>query len=167
MRSKSILIALCSLAISIGAQTRAQGLAARHSVGPSRVVFVCEHGSVKSLVAMEYFNRRAKARGLAFRAVARGTEPELTVPRAVRDGLRGDGIDVSAFEPRKFEVSDVYRASLIVSFDQDVAKIVGARARYLKWDDLPGILSDYTRGKDAIVRHVDDLLEELAHSGSP
>jgi arsenate reductase len=167
MRSMSILIALCSLAISIGAQTRAQGRAARNSVGPPYVVFVCEHGSVKSLVAMEYFNRRAKARGLTYRAVARGTEPELMVPRAVREGLRGDGFDVSAFEARKFEVSDMDRASLIVSFDQDVAKIVGARARYLKWDDLPGILSNFTRGKDAIVQHVDALLEELARSGSP
>jgi arsenate reductase (thioredoxin) len=167
MRSMSILIALSSLAISTGAQTGAQGLAAGNSAGPPRIVFVCEHGSVKSLVAMEYFNRRAKARGLAYRAVARGTEPELMVPRAVRDGLRSDGFDVSAFEPRKFEDSDIDRASLIVSFDQDLASFVGARAQYLKWDDLPGILSDYTRGKDAIVRHVDALLEELARSGSP
>ncbi|MEA3142115.1 MAG: hypothetical protein QOK23_4284 [Gammaproteobacteria bacterium] len=41
MRSTSIPIALCSLAISIGAQTGAQDLAE-----PARVVFVCEHGSV-------------------------------------------------------------------------------------------------------------------------
>jgi arsenate reductase len=167
MRLMSILIVLCSLAMSISAETGAQGPAVRNSAGPPRVVFVCEHGSVKSLVAMEYFNRRAEARGLAYRAIARGTAPELMVPRAVRDGLRSDGFDVSAFEPRKFEDSDVDHASLIVSFDQDVASVVGARARYLKWDDLPGILSDFTRGKDAIVRHVDALLEELARSRSP
>jgi hypothetical protein len=93
--------------------------------------------------------------------------PEPTVPKAVRDGLRSDGFDVSAFEPRKFEASDVDHTALIVSFDQDVARIVGAQTRYLKWDDLPGVLSDYTRGKDDIVRHVDALIDELARGKSP
>jgi protein-tyrosine-phosphatase len=116
---------------------------------------------------MEYFNRRAKARGVAYRAVARGTAPEPAVPNAVRDGLRSDGFDVSAFEPRKFEASDMDRASLIVSFDQDIASIVGTQTRYLKWDDLPGVLTDYTRGKDGIVRHVEALIDELAGGTSP
>ncbi|SRR5258708_21944166 len=88
MRLLSILIALCSLAGSLGTQARAQD-----SAQPGRVVFVCEHGSVKSLVATEYFNRRAKAQGVPYRAVARGTAPERTVPKAVRDGLRSDGFD--------------------------------------------------------------------------
>src|SRR5258708_28646767 len=56
----------------------------------------------------------------AYRAVSRGTVPEPTVPKAVRDGLHGDGFDVSAFR------------------------------------------SDYTRGKDEIVRHVDALIDDLA-----
>lgn len=162
MRSMPILIALTSLAVSLGTQSRAQD-----SAQPARVVFVCEHGSVKSLVAMEYFNRRAQARGVAYRAVARGTVPERTVPHAVREGLRSDGFDVAAFEPRKFEASDVDHTSLIVSFDQDVASIVGARARYLKWDDLPGVLTDYARGKDEIVLHVEALIDELARGTSP
>jgi protein-tyrosine-phosphatase len=167
MRSISVLIALCTLALSLGIQTRAQDLVASDFVEPRHVVFVCEHGSVKSLVAMEYFNRKAKAQGLTYRAIARGTAPEPTVPSAVREGLRSDGFDVSAFEPRKFEASDVDGASLIVSFDQDVASVVGIRARYLKWDDLPGVLTNYTRGKDEIVRHVDVLIDELAHGTSP
>ena len=156
MRLLSILIALCSLAGSVGTLARAQD-----SAQPARVVFVCEHGSVKSLVAMEYFNRRAKARGVPNRAVARGTTPEPSVPKAVRDGLRGDGFDVSAFEPRKFEASDVAHAALIVSFDEDIANIVGAQARYLKWDDLPGVLTNYRRGKDEIVRHVDQFVSQI------
>ena len=102
-----ILIAFCSLAVSMGAQTRAQELEVRDSVAPRLVVFVCEHGSVKSLVAMEYFNRGAKARALAYRAVARGTAPE------------------------------------------------------------PKVLTNYTRGKEAIVRHVDALLDELARGAPP
>jgi arsenate reductase (thioredoxin) len=162
MRSTSLLIALGSLGLALGTQVSAQELPA-----PARIVFVCEHGSVKSLVAMQYFNRNAEARGIAYRAVARGTAPEPTVPKAVRDGLRTDGFDISAFEPRNLEASDVAHAVLVVSFDQDVSRIVGPQSRYLKWDDLPAILTDYTHGKDEIVRHVDALVDELARGNSP
>jgi arsenate reductase (thioredoxin) len=167
MRSMSMLILLCSLAMSYGARTSAEGLAASSLLKPARVVFVCEHGSVKSLIATEYFNRSARERGLAYRAVARGTAPEATVPGPVREGLRRDGFAVSGFVPRLFKASDVDGASLVVSFDQDIAKIVGGRARHLKWDDLPAVSTGYALGRYEIVRHVDALIDELARSTLP
>jgi arsenate reductase (thioredoxin) len=148
-----------------GAHAPAQGLAARSAREPARVVFVCEHGSVKSLIATVYFNRSAQERGLLYRAVARGTAPKPVVPGPVQEGLRADGFDVSKFEPQLFKASDVDEASLVVSFDQDIGKVVGGRARHLRWDNLPG--ADYARVRDAIVRHVDALVDELARSASP
>jgi hypothetical protein len=133
---------------------------------PGRVVFVCEHGSVKSLIAMVYFNRSAQERGLPFRAVARGTAPEPTVPGPVREGLHAAGFDVSEFAPQLFKASDLEGASLVVSFDQDIAKTVGGRARHLRWDNLPGVLANYARGRDEIVRHVDALLDELTRNAT-
>jgi len=126
-----------------------------------RVVFVCEHGSVKSLIAATYFNKSAKARGLAFAAVARGTAPEPTVPRLVQDRLNADGTSVSGFVPQLFRSADLDGASLVVSFDQDIAPLVGNRVPLLHWDNLPGVLADYPRGRDAIVKKVDALLESL------
>jgi arsenate reductase (thioredoxin) len=164
MHSMTRRILLSSLALSCGAQVLAQGIAANSRREPAHVVFVCEHGSVKSLIAMEYFNRSAQERGLAYRAVARGTAPAPIVPRSVREGLRTAGFDVSQFVPRLFEASDVKDASLVVSFDQDIAKIVGGKARRLAWDNLPGVLTDFARGRDEIVRHVDELIDELARS---
>jgi arsenate reductase len=167
MRPISIRILLCSFALLCGAHVLAQGIAVNSAREPTHVVFVCEHGSVKSLIAMEYFNRSVQERGLAYRAVARGTAPEPIVPRSVRDGLRAAGFDVSHFVPRLFDASDVEEASLVVSFDQEIAKIVGGKARHLAWDNLPGVLTDYARGRDEIVRHVDDLIDELARSTAP
>jgi len=167
MRLISMRILLCSLALLFGAQALAQGIAANSLREPVQVVFVCEHGSVKSLVAMEYFNRSAQKRGLAYRAIARGTAPEPTVPSSVREGLRTAGFDVSHFVPRLFEASDVADALLVVSFDQDIAKIVGGKARHVAWDNLPGVLADYARGRDEIVRHIDELVDELARSAAP
>jgi hypothetical protein len=54
-----------------------------------------------------------------------------------------------------------------VSFDQDIARIVADRARIFQWDKLPGILADYSCGRDAIVKRVEDLLYELEHRGAP
>jgi len=167
MRPISIRILLCSFALLCGAHVLAQGIAVNSAREPTHVVFVCEHGSVKSLVAMEYFNRSAQKRGLAYRAIARGTAPESTVPSSVREGLRTAGFDVSHFVPRLFEASDVADALLVVSFDQDIAKIVGGKARHVAWDNLPGVLADYARGRDEIVRHIDELVDELARSAAP
>jgi hypothetical protein len=162
MRAISTWIVLFSLLVSFGTQSLAAG-SSRERVG---VVFVCEHGSVKSLIAMVYFNRGAHERGLPLQAIARGTAPEPTVPGPVRDGLRVSGFDVSEFVPQLFKVSDMDDASLVVSFDQDIAKIVGGRARHLRWDNLPGVLANYARGRDEIVRHVDALLDELTRNAA-
>jgi hypothetical protein len=165
MRSLSISFVVVSLHIVFATPATAQSVTATRP--PTGVVFVCEHGSVKSLVAMEHFNRKARALGLPYRAVARGTAPEPTVPAAVREGLHTDGFDVSSFVPQLLRTRDVENVALVVSFDDDVTRTVAGRTRYLKWDDLPGVLGDYPHGREAIVRQVDTLIEMLAHGASP
>jgi arsenate reductase (thioredoxin) len=167
MYSMAMRMVLCSLVLSFGAQVLAQSPTEVSAREPARVVFVCEHGSVKSLIAMVYFNRSAQQRGLPYRAIARGTAPEPTVPGTVREGLRTAGFDASEFVPQLLKASDVDNAALVVSFDQDIAKLVAGRARHLRWDNLPGVLADYARGRDEIVRHVDSLLDELARDTTP
>jgi len=166
MRSIGISLVLVSIAFARTTQASAPSVAATPPHQPTGVVFVCEHGSVKSLVAMEHFNRKAEERGLPYRAVARGTAPAPTVPTSVRDGLQADGFDVSGFVPRLLRASDVDDVALVVSFDEDITNTVGGRARYLKWDGLPGVLEDYPRGREAIVRQVDTLIDSLARVDS-
>jgi arsenate reductase (thioredoxin) len=167
MRSIRMALVLLSLAVAFGRLATAQSVAATRAPAPTQVVFVCEHGSVKSLVAMEYFNRRSKERGLPYRAVARGTAPEPAVPAAVREGLHADGFDVSVFVPRLLSAADADGVALVVSFDEDITETVGGRTRYLRWDGLPGVLANYPRGRDAIVSQIDALIEALALNGSP
>jgi len=167
MRSTSISLVLFSLAVAFGAHVTAQSVTATPPPHPTEVLFVCEHGSVKSLVAMQHFNRKAQERGLPYRAVARGTAPQPTVPASVREGLHRDGFDVGSFVPRLLRATDVDSVALVVSFDDDITKTVGGRTRYLKWDDLPGVVRDYSRGREAIVRRIDALLEALAGGASP
>ena len=167
MRSTSISLVLFSVTTMFATPATAQSVTATRPRPPTGIVFVCEHGSVKSLVAMEHFNREARQRGLPYRAVARGTAPGPAVPAPVREGLRADGFDVSSFVPQPLRATDVDNAALVVSFDDDIANTLGGRTRYLKWDDLPGVLGDYSRGRDAIVRQVDTLIGALARGASP
>ena len=155
-------VLLLTLALTVHGAAFAQPPATDVAHEPGRVIFVCEHGSVKSLIASLYFNQRAQKRGLPFKAVARGTAAESTVPTPVREGLRAAGFDVSGYVPQPLRASDVDGASLVVSFDQDIAKLVDRRSPQLQWDNLPGVLADYVRGRDAILQRIDALIEQLA-----
>ncbi len=109
---------LLAIGLSAGAPSFAQAPAVAPNNDPHQVVFVCEHGSAKSLIASLYFNQRAQQRGLPYTAVSRGTSPGAAVPATVQQGLKGAGFDVVRYVPQPFKASDVDRASLVVSFDQ-------------------------------------------------
>jgi arsenate reductase (thioredoxin) len=46
------------------------------------VVFVCEHGAAKSVIATAYFNKLAAERGLRTRAIYRGVNPDSALSAA-------------------------------------------------------------------------------------
>lgn len=51
------------------------------SGGKPTVVFVCEHGSAKSVIAAAEFKRMAKEKGLDLNILARGTNPDATMSK--------------------------------------------------------------------------------------
>jgi protein-tyrosine-phosphatase len=127
------------------------------------VVFVCEHGSVKSLVAQEWFNRRARERGLAVRAVSRGVTPDAAVPPAIVEALRGDGFDVSAFHPRALAEADVAGAARVVLIGVDGEPPLPAAGGMVdRWDGIPPASQDYSASRDAMKARIEKLLDALA-----
>ena len=94
LRTAAAILSVASAGGCASAQER------RITAQDKQVLFVCEHGNVKSLMAMSYFNRLAEERGLPYRAVSRGTAPDsTTVPPKIVEGLKKDGFDVSGFHP--------------------------------------------------------------------
>ena len=130
----------------------------------SHVVFVCEHGTVKSVVALEHFNRLAQARGLNVRAVSRGTHPDAAIPTPVRRGLEADGFDVAAFQPHSLSNNDLESALLVVVLDADVSAFDAGRVPIVRWDGLPSVSTSYPAGRNAIVTRVERLVDSLAHT---
>ena len=104
------------------------------------VVFVCEYGSKKSVLAAAYFNQLAAEHGVRTRAVARGLNPDPTVPAAIRDTLARDGIELDDSPPARMTDSELASAERVVSF----AESVDAAAEKLDdWSEVPPLSEDF------------------------
>jgi len=132
----------------------------------SQVLFVCEHGNVKSLMAASYFNQMAQERRLFFRAVSRGTAPDsTTVPPSIIQGLRRDGFDVSSFHPSAVKVSDVSASQRVITIGTALpmdAQVASAQPKIEQWNDVPPASVDYGATRDSLKRHIEKLIEQLA-----
>src|SRR5437773_10593216 len=87
-----------------------------HSVQTSAspaIVFVCEHGAAKSVVATAYFNKLAAERGLPVRATFRGTAPQDNLSVRIIEGLKADGLPVPSGKPTAISDRDFTDASHI------------------------------------------------------
>src|SRR3981189_1781731 len=84
----------------------AQTASSQPEVNASTVVFVCEHGAAKSVIAAAHFNRLASQRNLPYRAVARATNPDDAVALAVQSGLASEGLDVTGWKPKAVSEDD-------------------------------------------------------------
>jgi len=45
---------------------------------------------------------------------------------------------------------------------RSTTKTVAGKVQEVRWDNLPVMLTNYSRGRDEIVKHVDGLIEQLA-----
>lgn len=128
------------------------------------VLFVCEHGVAKSVVAAAQFNQLALERGLPFRAISRGTAPEPSVPLPIIEGLRTEGLTVPAgFSPSLVTTRDVRTSVRVVTFDVSLP-IDADTARVSRWDSLPAFSDGYRQASEAIRGRVRGLLQALESS---
>jgi protein-tyrosine-phosphatase len=132
---------------------------------PKTIVFVCLHGSVKSQMAAAHFNQIARERGLPFVAVSRGIAVDGSIPTRIRDGLALEGLAPLNDVPRDLTAEEANAASKVFAFDEVPAERKGS-AEVTYWSDVPPATKDYTAARDAIVRHLDELLPSLT-SKSP
>jgi arsenate reductase (thioredoxin) len=153
---RSLLIALVVLT---GCEARAAEPA------PTRqVLFVCEHGNVKSLMAATYFNELARSRGLPFRAVSRGLAPDSdSVPEFVKAPLAAQGYDVSTFRPQRLTDDDITASARVIAISTALpAEAASTAAQSEQWNDVPAASTDFARSRDSIRAHVAELLDRLA-----
>ena len=151
--SAAILAIVCSIALAADNPVR-------------RVVFVCEHGNVKSLMAASYFNQLASQRSLPFRAVSRGAAPDSnTVPQPIVAGLQADGVDVSGFHPSKISATDLVDAARVIAIGTQIPMNAKAGEQLVeRWDDVPPASTSYDAARSSLKAHVAELLDRLSEA---
>ena len=128
---------------------------------PRTVAFVCLHGSAKSVIAAEYLEREARARGIDARASAAGQEPDPDYPPHVLAGMSARGFKLLGRAPRGANAEDLAQADRIVSFGCDLSTLAPGR-EIERWDDCPAVSDGFDGAWDVITRKVDALLAEEA-----
>jgi len=123
------------------------------------VLFVCEHGSAKSVVAVAHFNRLAAERGLKIRAVSRGTVPDQEMAPPAVAGLRGDGLAPAEAKPALLDQSDLDAAVRVVTFCELPPELKSA-VPVERWE-VPPVSVDYAASRTALVERIEKLLREL------
>lgn len=126
-----------------------------------RVVFVCEHGAAKSLIASAYFNKLAQERGLPYRSTFRGTAPQEGLSTRVVEGLRADGLAIPDAKPTALQAGDISTATHIFAIGCVLPTAAIQSGKASDWSDVPDD-QGYPAMRDAIVRHVRALLDSLA-----
>ncbi|HEX6100804.1 MAG TPA: hypothetical protein VF432_31090 [Thermoanaerobaculia bacterium] len=126
------------------------------------ILFLCQHGGAKSVVAASYFNRLAAERGLPFVATAAAAEdPYDAVPAPVAGHLQREGFDVRTFEPHRVAPGEIATAARVVTIGCDLPGAEDAALRRERWDDVPPASEDLEGSAAAIRRHVEALAEDL------
>ena len=130
------------------------------SVKPKEVLFVCEHGSAKSVLAAAEFNRLARQRGLAIVAVSRGRVPDPKVAPAVAQSLERDGMAVKG-DPSAVAQDDIDRADAVVTLGCKLPAASGGRFDLREWNDVPPVDAGVEAARADIRLRVTALLDEL------
>jgi arsenate reductase (thioredoxin) len=124
------------------------------------VVFVCQHGAAKSVLAAALLERLAANHSVPLRALARGTEPEPQVAPAVAAGLLAEGIDVAAWRPRLVTRDDLAKAWRVVSFGPDLSHLGPAGTLVQVWGDVPAVADGFQAAQAAIASRLSTLLQD-------
>jgi protein-tyrosine-phosphatase len=134
--------------------------ATRASAPEPTVVFVCEHGAAKSVIATAYFNKIAAERGLRARAIYRGTNPQADLSVRTVQGLQEDGLPVPSEKPSAITSADVEAATVIFAIGCPLPLNASASGKSANWDDVPDD-QGYGAQRDAIKKHVEGLVEDM------
>lgn len=129
------------------------------ATNPPEVLFVCEHGAAKSVIAAAYFNKFAAERGLPQRAIARGVNLDPVYSPAVVQGLKNDGITIPNGRPELVTDKDL-AAAHVVTLGCKLPRAPSDKSDLRNWDEV-NMAEGYTAARDAIVKRVQQLIQEL------
>ena len=133
-------------------------------MAPPKIVFVCEHGAAKSVIAAKELEKLARERGISIQAVSRGTTPDPDIPLHVRTGLKADGIEIGTMKPVQVKPEDLRDAARVISFGPDISPVAGQMVRVEDWSATPDVSGNFPAARDYIVKRLQTLLDQIAEA---
>ncbi len=130
-----------------------------------QIVFVCDHGSVRSLMSSMIFNEIAEARGLNYTSISRGLTPDENVPSIIVDAFKSEGKDVSAYKPKLLSSSEIASATRVISIEADLSAY-GDDAPVEQWNDVPSASLDFKASQDEMRQRIESLIDDLAKASN-
>jgi protein-tyrosine-phosphatase len=123
------------------------------------ILFVCEHGAAKSIIAAAYFNKLAGEKNLNIHAIARGTNPDPVLSPKTIGGLHADGLTPIELIPQKLSSADIESAQQVITFCE-LLEEYQHKVKIEKWDDVPPVSENYDRARDKIIEQLKQLLNQ-------
>jgi arsenate reductase (thioredoxin) len=139
------------LAICFGVESHAQS---------KKIVFVCEHGSAKSIIAISYFNKIAKERNLSWEAVSRGTTPDAEISAKTKKLLTDDHMPIPAVKPQALAQKDIDEANQVILF-YPLPKNLESRDNLEYWLGIDAVNGDFQKLRDDILARLLPLIDSL------
>lgn len=125
------------------------------------VLFICQFGTVKSSIAREIFNTKAKAARISTKSFSRGITPDPSHSSDnLRNNLKRDNIMVETQPLTKLSQADLDSAKIVVIFNTlpDNFKAVNAR----DWSDMPSANNEYDKSITFLNDKIDKLITEVS-----
>jgi arsenate reductase len=160
---------LATLTIAAAAITACASHTEHPPAAVGTILFVCEHGNVKSLMAASYFNDLARERNVGVRAMSRAAALDsVTVPTAIVAGLKDDGFDVAEFRPIALSAVDVAASQRVIVISTALPAGADVRGKTVEsWNDVPAASVDYAAARNSLKAHVSQLVAQLQAVGDP
>ncbi|NOT76971.1 MAG: hypothetical protein HOP08_18765 [Cyclobacteriaceae bacterium] len=128
----------------------------------NQIVFVCEHGSAKSIIAATYFNKLAKEQNIPWLAISRGTDPDAEISPKTRALLMRENLLNNSLVPQKINQTDVDASQQVVLFFPLPADI-GTKNNTRNWLEVQAMNDDYKKLRDDILLKLVPLIDSLAN----
>jgi protein-tyrosine-phosphatase len=122
------------------------------------VLFVCEHGAARSVIAAAWFNKLAAERHLPYVAIARGVTPQDALSTVTVGGLKKEGVSFPDEAPRALTAKEAAEAVRVVAFCPLPESV---KPKRLDTFEVPGPGEGYDQAREAILAHVRKLIDEL------
>jgi arsenate reductase len=125
---------------------------------PKTVLFVCEHGSAKSVIAASHFARLAKSQGLNVNVFSRGTKPDKTIPLKVTQYLKEDKLPEYRNAPEQLLPIDVTNADYVITFIQLPDSLPESKVEL--WN-VPSFDAGYPAARDSIINRIQRMIVKI------